>query len=84
MELKLVTVVTSMGKTAKFHPTMAVPSEKLLEGFLKSSLEFLICTKIHEVKVNHTKVKRDTKYLHKYVVLAYFIEGKQPMQEINF
>jgi hypothetical protein len=83
VELKLVTAVTSMGKTAEFHPTMAVPSEKLPKGFLKSNMGFLICTKIHEVKVNHAKVKRDTKHLQKYIVLAYFIKGKQPMQLSN-
>lgn len=52
VEPVLVAVVTSMGRHAKIHPTMATPGESLPEGYARSSTGFLICNTILEVKVD--------------------------------
>jgi hypothetical protein len=52
IEPELVAPVTNMGKHAALHPTMATPSEELLEGFICSCSGFLVDTNVQVVKVN--------------------------------
>jgi hypothetical protein len=77
IEPELVATVTNLGKFEKFHPTRAVPREELPQGFERSCTGFLLCNEVLEVQVNQETVKRDSDYLQKHAIVAYFVGGQQ-------
>lgn len=77
IESELVAVVTSMGQNDKIHPTRAATGEVLPEGFSWSYTEFPLCNNVLDVEVNQAIVKKDSEYLQKHAIVAYFVGGKQ-------
>jgi len=85
MELELMNAVTSMGKHKRIHPTIAFSGEELRQlNFSCSYASFLLNTKIVEVKINQEVVRKETKYLQKYAIVADFIGGKHIYEALLF
>lgn len=82
IEPELVAAVSNSGKFARFHPTVAVPGEKLPNGFSRSCAGFLLDNQLFEVEVNQEIVKRDTEFYQKHAVVAYFVGGKLSSEAI--
>lgn len=80
---ELVAVVTSMGRHAEFHSTIAAPGEKLPDSFARSCAGFLLCNTVLEVKVDQALVKKEMENLQKHAVIAYFVEGRQTPLALN-
>lgn len=76
IEPKLVAVVSNLEKYDYFHPTIAMPSEELLEDFSRSYADFLLNNQVLKVQVNQVLMCKETKYLSKHVIVAYFVGDK--------
>jgi hypothetical protein len=77
VEPELVAAVTNLGQYAKIHPTKATPGEQLPLGLVRSSTGFLLNSQVREVEIDMEVVKKHMDYFRKYVVIAYFVGGKQ-------
>lgn len=58
VELKLVAVITNMGKGAKIHPTVPSDGNKLPTEFTRSNTGFLLHTEALTIKVDQELVKK--------------------------
>ena len=77
VEPELVAAVTNLGQYAKIHPTKASPGEMLPPGLFRSKTGFLLNSQVREVEIDIELVKKNMEYFRKYVVIAYFVGGKQ-------
>ena len=77
VEPELVAAVTNLGQYAKIHPNKASPDEMLPPGLFHSKTGFLLNSQVREVEIDIELVKRNMEYFRKYVVIVYFVGGKQ-------
>jgi hypothetical protein len=77
VEPELVAAITNLGQYAKIHPTKATPGEQLPPGLFRSKTGFLLNSQVWEVEIDVELVKKNMEYFRKYVVIAYFVGGKQ-------
>lgn len=83
VEPKFIIVVTSMGNHDVLYLMMATLGEVLLLVFSQSSTRFLFDNNVLEVKVNQVLVKRETKFLQKHTIVAYFVGGHQTKEALD-
>ena len=66
-----------MSRHAIIHSTSPFLSESVFEGFAYNCTRLLICNNLREVKIDQEIVRKDSKYLQKDGMMAYFVGGKQ-------
>lgn len=79
IEPELVAAATNQGSHAEIHPTRATPGKQLPEGLVRNCIGFLLRTRTLEVQLDVNKVTRDMTHLKKFVVIAYFVGGRQSL-----
>ena len=77
VEPELVAAVTNLGQYAQIHPTKATVGEQLPPGLFRSKAGFLLNSQVREVEIDVELVRKIMEYFRKYVVIAYFVGGKQ-------
>ena len=77
VEPELVAAVTNLGQYAQIHPTKATPGEQLPSGLFRSKAGFLLKSEVRDVEIDAEVVRKQMEYYRKYVVIAYFVGGKQ-------
>ena len=77
IELGLVAAISNMNKHASIHNIRATPGEVLSPRLEQSCIGFLVSTNVVEAKIDASKIKRETDYLRKCVIIAYFVGGLQ-------